>query len=787
METAFECSVKGNFSGHGLPKIFLACHPEDTSFCRTVTEDIQRISNCAVYFLKKTAAVPDPKLLVFELAEMSAMVLLVTGRFLRESFLLKRAVLETAETRHIPIIPIKMEENIEELFCSQMDTLTEGRGKLQMLSYHSKDATKIPYDEKLAAALRPILPLEDDHLQIRQSFSSRIFLSYRKKDRAYARTLMMTLHGIEGFYHFSIWYDELLSIGERWDEEILEQLRSSDIFLLLVTPSILEADNYCHTHEYPEAKAQGMELIAVQMDRMDSEQLRVFREMYPDMGVPLDGADPNTLETIFRRHLPHLEDDPNTRYYIGLAFLMGVNVEKNAELAVCLITSAAEDGLIHAMERLADMYHSGIGTAIDHYRSALWQEKAARALQEAFEEMSTDDSAFRSCDAMVKLIHVWLDIGEYEKAACAVRQLIGWMNTLQEKVHSSIVSHYLATAVSLMGTISFAQRDFDQALFYSRENCRIHEALLHSSDTETNRHNLSVAYEGLGLLYFKLRKYDDAQMWYEKALKIRAELFRTRNNRDAASSIVHLHEEIGDLYLRKRDYQGAEEQYLYARKILKRLLHLNETIAHRSRYANITGMLGAVQLYKHQLTKARQYFEDSLEMNRSLADEVQTPEALRNLSIALNKMGMLESLERNHSRSAEYYKESLALREQLRHTGQNPDAVFDTALGYYYLAEVTKEGISHKEAVAYYSKVVELLEPILPQDRTLDPHTICARSLFEIFRYDTFRGESVLRRAIAYTQWLMQMAPASEEYRKMYRQYTGIFRKCYPDGSLTEQ
>lgn len=787
METAFECSVKGNFSGHGLSKIFLACHPEDASFCWPVTEDIQRISNCAVYFLKETAAVPDPELLVFELAAMSAIVLLVTDRFLRESFLLKRAVLDAVETWHIPIIPIKMEENIEELFCSQMDNLTGVRGDLQMLSYHSKDATEIPYDEKLTMTLRQILPSEEDYLQIRQTFSSRIFLSYRKKDRAYARTLMMRLHDIEGFYHFSIWYDELLSIGERWDEEILEQLRRSDIFLLLVTPSILEADNYCHTHEYPEAKAQGMEMIAVQMDRMDPEQLQVFREMYPDMGVPLNGADPNTLEAIFRKHLPHLEDAPNTRYYIGLAFLIGVNVEKNTELAVWLITSAAEDGLILAMERLADMYHSSIGTAIDHYRSALWRDKAAAALQKAFEEMPTDESSFHSCDAMVKLIHTWISIGEYEKAACAVRQLFDWINTLQEKAHSSIVFHYFATAVSLMGKISFAQRDFDQALFYSRENCRIHEALLQASDTETNRHNLSVAYESLGLLYFKLRKYDDAQMWYEKALNIRTELFQTRNDRDAASSIAHLHEGIGDLYLRKRDHRSAEDQFLSARKLLERLLHLDETISYRSRYANVTGMLGVVQVHKRQWTKARQYFAESLELNRRLADEVRTPESLRNLSIALNKMGLMESLKQNYSRSAGYYKESLALREQLHHTGQNPDAVFDTALVYYYLAEVTREGIRSEDAMGYYRKVVELLVPILPHDRTLDPHTICTKSLFEIFRFDTFRGEPFLRRAIAYAQWLTEMEPASKEYQKMYRQYTGIFRKCYPAGSLTEQ
>ena len=52
------------------------------------------------------------------------------------------------------------------------------------------------------------------------AFAAKIFLSYRKKDRALARELMRTIHQDPLLRDVAIWYDEFLTLGEDFNAEI---------------------------------------------------------------------------------------------------------------------------------------------------------------------------------------------------------------------------------------------------------------------------------------------------------------------------------------------------------------------------------------------------------------------------------------------------------------------------------------------------------------------------------------------------------------------------------------
>ena len=69
------------------------------------------------------------------------------------------------------------------------------------------------------------------------------------------------------------------------------------------------------------------------------------------------------------------DNSPKHNYLIGLAYLNGVDVEVDHERALSLITSSADAGYIDAMEKLFDMYESGVGVALDFRKAAVWAEK----------------------------------------------------------------------------------------------------------------------------------------------------------------------------------------------------------------------------------------------------------------------------------------------------------------------------------------------------------------------------------------------------------------------------
>ena len=95
-------------------------------------------------------------------------------------------------------------------------------------------------------------------------FDATIFLSYRKKDRAYALELMKLIHDVPRAQGVRIWYDEFLSIGRDFNENIDNELKNCDLFALTVTPNTLEKGNYVLDTEIPNARKYEKSFMAVE-------------------------------------------------------------------------------------------------------------------------------------------------------------------------------------------------------------------------------------------------------------------------------------------------------------------------------------------------------------------------------------------------------------------------------------------------------------------------------------------------------------------------------------------
>ncbi len=104
-----------------------------------------------------------------------------------------------------------------------------------------------------------------------------VFISYRRGDREALREIVKEIEGSEAGKRVNLWYDEVIAPGENYSESIMRELYSCDLFVLLVTPRILEPRNFVHRVEYTEAKRRGKRIVALEVEKTDRALLG---EMY---------------------------------------------------------------------------------------------------------------------------------------------------------------------------------------------------------------------------------------------------------------------------------------------------------------------------------------------------------------------------------------------------------------------------------------------------------------------------------------------------------------------------
>ena len=213
---------------------------------------------------------------------------------------------------HIPVLPIAVESGLEEYFAVEMNRIHDGYGDIQLLRSEVTDWTEISYYQKLARDLGAILLENEEVERIKQAFSGKIFLSYRKKDRKYADELMHTIHSIPSLRNVSIWFDEFMSAGEKWSDQIGDALKQSDVFLLLVSPSITEPDNYVIRKEYPSARNQGKTIVSAgkNEDKTEAPDIEELRQIFPGLRVLVDGDNADELENALQEITSEAESTP---------------------------------------------------------------------------------------------------------------------------------------------------------------------------------------------------------------------------------------------------------------------------------------------------------------------------------------------------------------------------------------------------------------------------------------------------------------------------------------------
>jgi len=703
----------------GKPKVYFSCHPADFSVAfPLLPDDILSHSNCAIWYDTEPAAPYEEKDLFDALDGMQLVVFGVTSRFLKDPNRAREKELPYALKQHIPILPILLEKGLEYEF-------NEKCAEVQLVNKYISDSTATPYEEVLEKFLKSVLIGDDLAEKVRDAFDAYVFLSYRKKDRRHAQRLMHLIHENPQFRDIAIWYDEYLVPGEKFNDAIKAAFDKSGLFALAVTPHLLEPQNYVMQVEYPLARdrkkeQRDMEIVPVEMyeiDRGDERtDLTKLSESYREIPAVKDEHNHTGLATAFTDALEKISKKENDgssrhRFFIGLAYLCGIDVEVNHQRALGLITSAAEDPnpCFDATDKLVDMYQTGDGVELDAHKALEWQIKLMHQYRREYEKNYSPDEhkgfGTKTFRALIKLSDMQRALGAADDAMRIAEEALKLGSELKDEVGTREVDRDTAVICNRIGSLYRDRGDYKLAMKYYQQALGINERLSREIGTVRARRDLSISLERVGDLYRKLKDPVQAEQAYCRSREIRKDLAgdmtKPGPRRDLSSVLVKL----GNIRKSERDLDGALGFFREAAGIDRVLAAEMKTDQAMDDYAVSLLKIGDILRKKGDIRESADYYRKAVEIFSDIADHTCSLRSRKSLATALEKL--TKSLEGSGQRETadRCLNRALRIRKDVAAEEMSHDTLHELAVAYYQCGEFHRDSDAVRNALELWRKL----------------------------------------------------------------------------------
>ena len=686
-ENHIQFKTRGDSTNQGKPRVYFCCHPDDFDmYFEPVRNEILDKQNCAVYFYDNASSIPEQERET-DLLSMQLFVIPVTTNLLTKPSIAMDKDFPLALKNKIPVLPLIQERGLEGLFARKF-------GDMQYLDKTQRDTTAISYEEKLEKHLSDILLGDEMTKKIKNEFDAYIFLSYRKADRKCAQELMRLIHKNKYYRDVAIWYDELLTIGEDYRENIKETLQNSGLFVLVVTPNLLLPGsfggvNYVMKEEYPTAKKTDVNILPVEMEKTNRSELE---KLYPD--IPLC-VDPNNddmmrrflISAIWDMGVREIDNSAEHSFLIGLAYLGGIDVEVDRERAVTLIEDAANCGLAEAMEKLVSMYRTGEGVERNYEEAIKWQGKLVGYWKKQYKKTKDKNESvlYTNDDGTVE------DVAEL------------YINA------SLVYANYLSES----GYIILSTFHYDML----KKSC---EEIYNDSGMHKYKSLIGDIYYSHARELEIAGRFSESLKWYIKSLEVRQALLTEDSSMKTRLDLCRNYSSVGNIFYMSGNTDKASLYYIERDKILKELVGETNVVeaSIRREVAISSSNMGDVLSKVGVLNKAKEFYEASLDIFEKIAEEIQTIEAKRDLASCYVRLGRITAND-NISDAKDFLEESLRIREELAYETNTILDRRDMSDSYYWLG-VILEKQDMKKALDYYEDSCkisnELLEEALRTD-----------------------------------------------------------------------
>lgn len=710
--------TRGNTSPQGKPKVYFCCHPGDFPlYFDPVSDEILEKQNCSVWYLQDPES-PRDEALLEDLRQMQLFVMPVTTNLLYSDSSALEVEFPFAVENHIPVLPLMQETGLEARF-------NEKCGALQFLDKHTVDETAIGYDQKLESYLSSVLIGDEQAEKIRAAFDAYVFLSYRKKDRKYAQELMRLIHKNDFCRDIAIWYDEFLTPGENFNDSIQKALDKSGLFVLTVTPNLVNESNYIKDIEYPLAKQSGKPILPAELVPTDPARLACD---YPGIPKSTDAHDEAALSQALQDAMKQIairENDTSAEhlFFIGLAYLGGVDVEVDHEKAVDLITAAADAGLVEAMAKLADMYRNGIGVARSYEAAIAWQEKLIRQLKLLLRKKPDSETLNKWFDAVRYCGGCCWELRDQRRTEEVYRKALRDIRHLPLRLVKKEKARFRAAFLSSLGNLSMAQADYDTAKAYYDKAMQLFEKAAQEDPTVKRRRDLSIGCCKLGDVSKAKGDLPGAREYYLKMLAITEELAQTDELPYLQDDLSVSYDKLGGLCHLAGDMPGAMDYHRKSLAICEQLAKETGTPRSMENLGISYSQVGNLCTAMGDLMAAREYFEKALQISEDLAQKNDTLTNLRNLALSHGNLGRVCSTLKDHPAAKEHLEAAVTLCTQLRERCDTLEARSALARLQFYLGGAYFAAEEYMLAIHMLRTAVSGLGAIVHSTRLLRART----------------------------------------------------------------
>ncbi len=746
--------TRGKSTPQGKQKVYFSCHPEDFSkYFDMVSKDILDKQNCAIWYDEEPNR-PWDEQLAFDLEQMQLFVMPVTKQLLRTDNRAISKELPFAKEHHIPVLPLLMDATVEKEFNAVF-------GNVQWLNPFDTDETAISYEKKLETFLNGVLIGDELAEKIRKEFDAYIFFSYRKKDRKYATDVMKKVHDKDACRDIAIWYDEYLIPGENFDENILTALSKSDIFLLMVTPNLINEKNYVKDQEYPEALRQGESILPIEVEATDKEAFyKIFTDV-PDTIDSEDGVAMNAAmqELLQENSIVQHEDTPEHIYYMGMAYLGGIDVEVDHKRAVKLLMESAEAGHVEAMKKLANMYQNGEAVERNYRMSVIWLQKMIEVLKLKYQETKVKEDGLRLIDEMRYLCYILrkeiLDIEGAKQLLCECAKLARELDG--ELAKWSLMSVYR--------DLGYVEHNLDSKRDLYLEALKLAEELQGEACEWNHKDSLADCCDDLGNVYSKKREYKYALEYYQLAL--RTYLENTSEGPSHRYNLASAYLKVAQCLI---DMEKGYEALSYLESGFEEadsVVDERGTVADYLIYASY--LIAYSKVYekedpgraKRLLVQAESLAKQKLTTEPSMETEGFYAHVCHNLAMFFGRNGDEEAY-------LAYVKKDLEILGKQISYDNHVDCEFEQAMEYLKQAiENDKDG-DEEDAAWFYERMTELLHKATENPKHAEYYSIVVKHLYAyaceyMYASEFIKSREYFKRVIWFCEKLLALEE-TEEY-----------------------
>lgn len=563
-------------------KVYFTCHSDDfDKYFDEITNEIlsRQPNNTCIYFYDEETDNEEER--DFDLNQMILFVIPVTYNFIRDDDCQARKDFKFAEENSISMLLLQQDYGLEEEFnrkCGEYQMLSKFPS-LQNSQFY--DPTAITYEEKLTKYLESKILGDELVKEIQQAFDAYIFLSYRKKDRKYAQELMKLIHSNDFCRDIAIWYDEFLVSGEDFNEAIKAAMEKSNLFSMVVTPNLINEENYVQSTEYPAAKKAGKPVFPAESVPTDRGKLK---ELYPDIpdAVSTNGAEfsDELLNAIHKIAIKENDKDPKHNYLIGLAYLNGIDVEKNTDRGYELIESAAKAGIYEAQDELFNY----CALLINRHDMKMAM-KVAEEIKWLFENSTRSDIDKASSKTNLSSSYVYFD-----RLDDAKKMIEDAINIYMNNRENDVCQILLAQSYSDLAEIYRKRKQFDKAINELKESLKIIKEIIKVRPEAKTI--LIYDYLILADYYFKMNQFEECEVQTDEAYICCKDLLNECNE-TYTGLCANILSSIGDTYRNIGKWDKAKELFTEAVDIYESFHHMGLQ-DHSENYANTLAWLANI-------------------------------------------------------------------------------------------------------------------------------------------------------------------------------------------------